>query len=63
MQKICPNCNNLFRGGDKVRAVIISEWVDLKSKVTYALGKPEECLEVAHVNCNYPQSFISEDYV
>lgn len=61
MTKNCPNCGFMFRGGDKVRAVIIAEWVDLKSKVTYALGTPEDCLEVVHRNCNFPAT-NTEDF-
>ena len=53
--KICPSCNYLFKGGDKVRALIIAEWVDLRSSVTYALSKPEECISVQHENCQWPK--------
>jgi len=52
----CQNCNRLFEGGDLVKALIVTRFVPLKSKVTYALERPTDCLDVFHVNCNYPKN-------
>ena len=54
-ERKCPNCNRLFHGGDKIRALVLAEWIDLKSSITYAISKPTACLEVYHRNCNQPQ--------
>lgn len=54
--RICPNCNYMFKGGDKVRAVVLSQWVELKSKVTVALGHPTDCIAVEHLSCQYPST-------
>ncbi len=55
MIKICRNCDKLFDGGDHVRALIETEWVSLKSAVSYALAKPTACIDVTHSNCQYPK--------
>ncbi len=52
----CPMCGYFFKGGDKIRAVVLSEWIDLKSKVTVALGQPTDCISVEHISCQYPQT-------
>lgn len=54
--RICPNCNFLFNGGDKIRAVVLSDWISLKSKVTVAIGQPTDCIAVEHVSCQYPKT-------
>ena len=51
----CPNCLKLFEAGDVVEAVIQTKFVPLKSKVTYALERPTDCLEVYHADCNKPK--------
>lgn len=61
-QRKCEACGYLFKGGDKVRAVILTEWVDLKSSVTYALAKPEDCINVVHRNCQDTKLENKEDY-
>jgi hypothetical protein len=60
-QKACPQCGNLFKGGDKIKAVVLAEWQDLKSSACYAITRPTECIEVTHRNCQMPQGELDGD--
>lgn len=55
MSPTCPMCSHLFETGDSVRAVITTRFKARQSKIVYALEKPDECLEVRHVNCQLPK--------
>lgn len=55
MDQTCLNCNKLLVDQDVVKAVVLTHYIGLKSKVTYALSKPFACLKVEHENCNWPQ--------
>lgn len=57
----CYRCGYLFDAGDKVKALVITEWVPLKSKVVFALGHPTACEEVYHISCQHPQGLPEGD--
>jgi hypothetical protein len=46
--KECPVCGNKFKDGDKIVAVVLSEFHDIPSSIHYAITKPSDCLEVFH---------------
>jgi hypothetical protein len=56
----CDRCNKLFEGGDLIRAVVLSRYVALKSARAYAIDKPTDCLELTHLNCQYPRTGAPE---
>lgn len=61
MSPICDLCGRLFEDNDKIKAVVIGRFASLKSKRIYALKTPlEECRELIHFHCNYPQGNIPE---
>ena len=59
-EQACRRCNKLFVNGDVVRAQVISRFIALKSKLHYAIEKPEECDWMEHVNCQWPQEMPEE---
>ncbi len=60
--KKCDLCNRLFNEDDKVKAVIVTRFAVLKSSVIWALKTPaEDCLELLHFNCQYPQGDMPDE--
>lgn len=51
MEKMCAVCEYPFRDGDKLVAVMVSEYKQIDSDVHYAITQPGECLEIMHYEC------------
>jgi len=54
-EQICRHCRRLLVDGDFIKAEVLTRFVGLKSKISYALERPTECHWVEHENCNWPQ--------
>jgi hypothetical protein len=59
--KICRRCEHLLQDQDLVKAEIITRYVDIPSKIQYALEKPTECKWLEHKNCQFPQGDIPDE--
>lgn len=55
MERICPNCQQPLKDGDRVKAVVLSIFRQISSSVAYAIDKPYDCLSLEHVDCANPQ--------
>lgn len=57
MINLCISCNRILESGDVVKATIISEYLVLPSKQTYALSKDMTCEpdSLRHFDCQYPK--------
>ncbi len=53
MDGICHKCGKLLRGGDKIKLLVYSEWVPLKSKVVFSIDRPFDCdpETLEHLSC------------
>lgn len=51
----CSLCQRMFNENDEVKALILTRFKSLKSKVVYALGVPTECIELMHNDCGQPK--------
>lgn len=51
MQKLCPICDYEFKDGDKLVAVMLSEYKAIESDVHYAITTPTSCFEIIHFEC------------
>jgi hypothetical protein len=40
MRKDCPLCGRPFQHGDLVEVTVIAPWIEIPSKISYAIGKP-----------------------
>jgi hypothetical protein len=40
VNKKCPKCDQFFKTGDILRALVYVPWVQIASKVSFAFGKP-----------------------
>jgi hypothetical protein len=49
--KICMVCGEQFKDGDKIVAVMMSEYRDIDSDVHFAITHPTGCLEIFHLGC------------
>lgn len=49
--QICPKCERPLRRKDKVRAVVLTEFIDLKSKSVFAIEMPYDCERIEHLVC------------
>jgi hypothetical protein len=59
--KNCPNCGRLFKQDEEVRATVLSRYVELKSKVCYALQRPHEVISIEHHDCQTPMGRVEGD--
>lgn len=51
MEKMCPVCDYPFSDGDKLVAVMLSEYKSINSEVHYAIATPTQCVEIVHRDC------------
>lgn len=51
MLRICPVCDEPFKDGDKLVAVMLSEYKAIESDVHYVIKEPRECVEIVHREC------------
>lgn len=51
MEKTCPVCEYPFNDGDKLVAVMLSEYKSIDSEVHYAIAAPTQCVEIVHRDC------------
>lgn len=53
MEGICHRCERTLKGGDKVKLLVHSEWVPLRSKVTFSIDRPFDCdpETLEHITC------------
>jgi hypothetical protein len=51
MKKTCQVCGEEFKEGDKLAAVMMSEYKEIESDVHYAITHPTVCLEIFHLEC------------
>lgn len=51
MLRLCPVCDCPFKDGDKVVAVMLSEYKEIESDVHYAITTPTQCVEIIHREC------------
>lgn len=64
MMRSCPVCDYDFQDGDKIVAVILSEFKIIDSGIAYAIKipSPDQCLELIHRECySFPDGQIPED--
>lgn len=59
MEKMCPVCDCAFKDGDKIVAVMLSEYKQIGSDVHYAITTPTECVEIIHHECyDFPNADV-----
>lgn len=51
MQKSCLCCANYFADGERVVAMVVTDYHKTDSKVSYAIGHPEKCEGLLHPEC------------
>lgn len=51
MKKLCPVCDLPFKDGQKIVAVMLSEYKDIPSTVSFAIQQPTACVEIVHASC------------
>lgn len=51
MTKICAICEIPFLDGDKLVAVMLSEYKEIESDVHFAIAPPTQCVEILHREC------------
>jgi hypothetical protein len=51
MIKTCQVCGETFKDGDKLAAVMLSEYKEIESDVHFAITHPTGCLEIFHIEC------------
>ncbi len=51
MIKICRVCDGIIHDGDDIVAVVVSKFVQIPSKKSYAIGKPIDCWSIQHKKC------------
>lgn len=51
MKRLCSICEYPFRDGDKLVAIMLSEYKEIGSDVHYAIATPTECVEIIHQDC------------
>jgi len=44
----CDFCGKILRDKDKIKAVVLADFVALKSKRIYAISRPYDCLAMSH---------------
>jgi len=44
MIKRCPKCDQIIKAGELVQLTVIAEFVDLRSKIHFAIDKPIDSL-------------------
>ncbi len=49
--KYCPVCEYQFKNGDKIVAVMLSEYRAIDSDVHFAIEQPQKCVEIIHSTC------------
>jgi hypothetical protein len=49
--KQCPVCDEPFKDGDRVVAVMLSVFHEIPSDVHYAIEQPTACVEIVHSAC------------
>jgi hypothetical protein len=59
--KICPICDADFEDGDKIVAVVLSEFHKIDSDVNIAIDHPERCLEITHRECYDYEEFGGDE--
>ena len=57
---LCPVCDSSFKDGERIVAVMMSEYKDIDSEVHYAIKQPTTCIEIIHVNCYGPEFYQEE---
>ena len=56
-EKLCPICEYPFKDGEKIVAVMLSEYKAIESDVHFAIEQPSRCIEIVLNDC-----FDWEDY-
>ena len=51
MRKLCQVCGEAFQNGDKLAAVMLSEFKEIDSDVHFAIKQPTVCREIFHIDC------------
>lgn len=63
MQRMCPICDYPFKDGDKLVAVMLSEYKEIDSEVHYAITAPTQCVEIIHRECyDFPNGEAGQYY-
>lgn len=54
MKKSCPICGLYYKEGELVSVTVIAPWHEIRSSVTYSLGKPVDTVPhtLKHYECN-----------